>query len=174
MASIRFFGYFLILASSTGLGYYFSSELKNRIADLKDLKKLLFLLRGDIRYANTPLPEAVQALSLRHEGKYKNFLMKVSDRLHELCGISFSAIWQEAVQKELLHTSLSKKDLIHLCQLGENLGYLDKDMQMNTFDLYLSQVEEEISDLSINAKQKTYLYNSLGVLGGIFITIIML
>lgn len=167
-------GCILIVTSSAGMGWYFSSELKNRISDLRELKKIIFLLRGDIRYANTPLPEAVQALSIRHDGKYKKFLNKISEKLNELGGISFCDIWKEAVLKELDNTSLSKKDLVNLGQFGENLGYLDKDMQINTIDLYISQLEDEIKDLSKNVKEKSYLYNSLGVLGGIFITIIML
>lgn len=174
MFYIKIIGCILIITSSAGMGLYFSSELKNRINDLKDLRKLIFLLRGDIRYANTPLPEAVQALSIRHDGKFKKFLSKIAERLNELGGVSFCTIWKEAVIKELEDTSLSKKDLKGLGQLGENLGYLDKDMQINTIDLYLSQVEEEIKDLSQSVKQKSYLYNSLGVMGGIFITIIML
>lgn len=174
MFIIKIIGCILILTSSAGMGLYFSSELKNRIKDLKDLKKIIFLLRGDIRYANTPLPEAVQALSLRHEGKYKKFLCNISERLNEMGGITFCTIWKEAVYSELGDTSLSKKDITGLVQFGENLGYLDKDMQINTIDLYISQIEEEIKDLSHNVKQKSYLYNSLGVLGGIFITIVML
>ncbi|BCJ95721.1 stage III sporulation protein SpoAB [Anaerocolumna cellulosilytica] len=171
---IKFVGCVLILTSSAGMGWYFSSELKGRIQDLRDLKRLIFLLRGDIRYANTPLPEAVQALSVRHDGKYKKFLANIADRLNELGGISFCTIWKEAVGKELGNTSLSKKDLNNLAQFGENLGYLDKDMQINTIDLYISQLEDEIKDISKNVKEKSYLYNSLGILGGIFITIIML
>lgn len=171
---IKIVGCALILSSSAGMGWYFSGELRGRIQDLKDLKRILTLLRGDIRYANTPLPEAVQALSVRHDGKYKSFFSKIAERLNELGGVSFSEIWKEAIQKELDKTSLSKKDLQALTQFGENLGYLDKEMQLNTIDLYLSQIEEEIKDLSKNVKEKSYLYNSLGILGGIFITILML
>jgi stage III sporulation protein AB len=174
MFIIKVIGCILILTSSAGMGWYFSSELKNRIIDLRELKKIIFLLRGDIRYANTPLPEAVQALSLRHDGKYKKFLSGIAEKLNELGGISFCDIWKEAVLKELTNTSLSKKDLAGLGQFGENLGYLDKDMQINTIDLYISQIEDEIKELSHGVKQKSYLYNSLGILGGIFITIIML
>ncbi len=174
MIYIKILGCILILASSAGIGFFFSGELRNRIADLKELKKLIFLLRGDIRYANTPLPEAVQAMSVRHDGKYKHFLTVIAQRLNELGGVSFCSIWKNAVEKELGKTSLSKKDLADLGQLGENLGYLDKEMQINTLDLFISQVEEEITDLSRNVKEKSYLYNSLGVLGGIFITLIML
>ncbi|MDF2951843.1 MAG: hypothetical protein K0S18_1426 [Anaerocolumna sp.] len=174
MLWIKIIGCILIITSCTGMGWYFSSELKNRISDLRDLRKIIILLRGDIRYANTPLPEAVQALSVRQEGKYKVFLSEIAEKLNELGGKSFQSIWKETIDKKLDNTSLSKKDLEHLGQLGENLGYLDKDMQINTLDLYLSQIEEEIKELTRNVKEKTYLYNSLGVMGGIFITIIML
>lgn len=173
MTILKIIGCVLIITSSAGMGMYFSGELKNRIADLRDLKKLIFLLRGDIRYTNTPLPEAVQALSIRHDGKYKDFLAEIAEKLNELGGVSFCTIWKQAVSKRLEKTSLSKKDLALLAQLGENLGYLDKDMQINTLDLFIGQIEEEIKELSRNVKEKSYLYNSLGIMGGIFITLIM-
>ncbi len=97
-----------------------------------------------------------------------------AERLSEYGGVSFCEIWKEAVAKGLENTSLSKKDLQNLSGFGENLGYLDKEMQLNTIDLYLSQIEEEIKELSKGVKEKTYMYNTLGILGGIFITIIML
>jgi stage III sporulation protein AB len=171
---IKILGCVLILSSSTGMGLYFSSELKGRIQDLKELRRILTLLRGDIRYANSPLPEAVQALSVRHDGRYKKFLTMAAERLSEYGGVSFCEIWKESVAKGLENTSLSKKDLQSLSGFGDNLGYLDKEMQLNTIDLYLSQIEEEIKELSKGVKEKTYMYNTLGILGGIFLTIIML
>ncbi|BCK00533.1 stage III sporulation protein AB [Anaerocolumna chitinilytica] len=171
---IKMLGCILILISSAGMGMYFSGELKGRIQDLKELRRILNLLRGDIRYANTPLPEAVQALTVRHDGKYRKFLQMVADKLNELGGVSFAAIWSESIGKGLENTSLSKKDLLNLVQFGENMGYLDKEMQLNTIDLYLTQIEEEIKELSKNVKEKTYMYNTLGILGGIFLTIVML
>ena len=78
------------------------------------------------------------------------------------------------MEGELHDTSLSKRDKYQLIQFGENLGYLDKEMQMNTLDLFLAQMEEEIYELSKTVKEKTYLYNSLGIMAGIFISIIMI
>lgn len=167
-------GCILIIASSTGMGLFFSNDIKCRIDDLKELRKLIALLRGDIRYANTPLPEAVSSIARRHHGNFEPFFNKVSKKLHELSGLTFPSIWKEAVDLELADTSLTKKDKLHLIQFGENLGYLDKEMQMNTLDLYISQLEDEITDLSKTLKEKSYLYNSIGIMAGIFISIIML
>ncbi len=167
-------GCILIILSSTLMGFYFGNELKYRINDMRELRKLIVLLRGDIRYGSTPLPEAISSIARRHEGGFKGFFMKVSERLSEHSGETFSKVWKEAVEKELLGTSLNKKDKSQLIQFGENLGYLDKEMQMNTLDLFLEQMEEEIQELSKTAKEKTYLYNTLGIMAGIFISIIMI
>lgn len=167
-------GCILIILSSTLMGFYCSNELKARVNDLKELRKLMVLLRGDIRYGNTPLPEAICAIARRHEGSFKNFFTKISERLSELSGKTFSHVWKEAVEKELIKTSLNKRDKLGLINFGDNLGYLDKEMQMNTLELFLTQLEDEISELSKTAKEKSYMYNTLGIMAGIFISIILL
>lgn len=174
MYIMKIIGCILVIVSSASIGFFFSNEMKYRIDNLKELKKLILLLRGDIRYANTPLPEAIAAITRRQSGSYNDFFLYVSKKLGELSGQTFSEIWKEAVLLKLSDTSLTKKDKLQLAQLGENLGYLDKDMQMNTFDLFLSQLEEEIKDLSKTVKEKAYLYNTLGILAGVFIIIIMI
>lgn len=171
---IKLVGALLVISSSTMLGFYFSNELKTRIHNLKELKKLLILLRGDIEFAKTPLPEAVQTLSKRHDGTFKKFLENISKQLMELKGETFASIWKQGVKEDLLHTSLAKEDYVLLDQLGESIGYLDKSMQINTLDLYLEQIDGTINELSKGVKERTHLYNSLGIMGGIFITIILL
>jgi stage III sporulation protein AB len=174
MLIMKIIGCILVIVSSTGMGFFFSNEMRCRINDLKELKKMIGLLRGDIRYANTPLPEAISSITRRHNGNYNAFFTHVSSKLNELSGHTFSEIWKAAVQKELAGTSLSKKDKLHLIQFGDNLGYLDKDMQMNTIDLFISQLEDEIKELSKTIKEKSYLYNTLGIMAGLFIIIIMI
>ncbi|HEX3077522.1 MAG TPA: stage III sporulation protein AB [Lachnospiraceae bacterium] len=172
--AIKMLGAILIILSSCGIGFYFSTVLKDRIEDLKELDKIIRILRGDIRYANTPIPEAVEALAYRTEGYYKQFLLTVSDELNKLEGKTLKEIWQKCVDMELKETSLSKKDKMLLTRFGENLGYLDKEMQLNTIDLYITQIQGELDDAIDNVKEKVRLYNMLGVMGGIFITIVLI
>jgi len=174
MIFMKIIGCIMVVGSTSGMGFFFSNEMRCRIGNLKELRKLIGLLRGDIRYANTPLPEAIASITRRHKGSFDIFLNSVSTKLQELSGQTFAEVWKEAVNKELLDTSLSKKDKLHLIQFGENLGYLDKDMQMNVIDLFLSQLEEEIKEMTKAMKEKSYLYNSLGIMAGVFIVIVMI
>lgn len=83
-------------------------------------------------------------------------------------------IWTQAITRDLKDTSITKVDKEQLRKVGECLGYLDKEMQMNTIDLYLSQLEGQIEELSKEIKERTRLYNLLGVMAGIFVTIVMI
>jgi stage III sporulation protein AB len=47
-------------------------------------------------------------------------------------------------------------------------------MQINHIDWYITQVEDDMKEIAIDAKDKIRLYKSLGVLFGILITILIL
>ena len=174
MLIMKIIGCICVISSSAGMGLYFSAVLKSRIDELKELKKIILLLRGNIRYTNTPLPEAMESISKRYDGCYSTFLSIVTEQLQNLSGATLADIWRTAADKGLKGFSLSKLDKESLLNFGSNLGYLDKDMQLGTIDLYIAQLETEIEEASRTAKEKSYLYKSLGILGGIFISIIML
>lgn len=171
---LKILGAILTISSSAAIGFYFSIILKERVEDLKDLKKCIFILRGDIQYSNTPLPEAIGSMAERNQSNFKLFFEKVSDELSKLEGKTFCEIWEKSIDEDLKDTCMNKKDKTYLANLGENLGYLDKEMQINTIDLYIEQLESELEETLGTVKEKTRLYNLLGVLSGIFITIIML
>lgn len=174
MIITKLIGVLLTISSSAAIGIYFSTEVRSRLAELIELKKTILFLRGDIKYAMTPLPEAIQSIAKRQEGKLKGFYNHVAENLNLKEGISFREIWESSVKTELTNTSLNKKDKTFLGQLGENLGYLDKEMQLSTIDLYITQLEAEIEEASKTLKEKTHLYNCLGIMFGIFITIIII
>ena len=56
---------------------------------------------------------------------------------------------------------------------GEHLGYLDVDMQERTLKLYLEQLDLTIDYLRQNQREKCRLYTSLGIMGGMFLVIVM-
>lgn len=171
---LKLIGACLVILSSTGIGLYFSNVTKGRLCDLKDLKKNMFILRGDIHYGNTPLPEAIEALAARNNDNFKQFFAGIAKELRKLDGLTFTAIWDKGIHKYLKESYLSPTDRSQLSKLGETLGYLDKEMQIRTIDLYIEQLETELDEAIGSVKEKTRLYNMLGVLFGIFITIVMI
>lgn len=171
---LKLIGACLVILSSTAMGLYFSNVTKGRLVDLKALKKNMFILRGDIRYGNTPLPEALETLAERNKDNFKEFFHEIAKELRSLSGETFASVWDKGVRKFLKNSYINAVDREQLSKLGESLGYLDKDMQIKVIDLYIEQLETELEEATHTIKEKTRLYNMLGVLFGIFITIVMI
>ena len=145
-------GAFLSLLASTGIGVSFSMDLKKRCEELRILKRLAAMLRGEIRYAKTPLPEAFVRIAQRLSEPFQGFLEEVAEEQTRLTG----------ADRERLKT------------LGEVLGYLDREMQLAAIDLYLEQLDCGIAEALEDRGSKERLYRSLGVAGGIFLVILLI
>lgn len=174
ISSFKIIGIIVTLCSSTLLGLYYSKCIAYRIDNLKQLKKIIILLRGEVKYSLSNIPEALVAISTRTRGEFKGFLINVSVELKKFDGNNFHLIWDSSIEKYLIKTYLKKSDLEKLKQLGETLGYLDKEMQLNTLSLYLEQLEEDINYATQNNQQSQKLYRNLGILGGLLIAIIFI
>lgn len=174
MLTFKLIGCGLVILSSAGIGIYFSVQLKARIEELIELKKILLLLRGNIRYASTPLTEALYSISLRHTGELRAFLDYVCEQMEQMRGKTIDQIWKEGVELTLKSLALNKQDKQDLISFGTNLGYLDKEMQLSSIDYYVATLETEIEEASKTSKEKSYLYNSLGLMAGIFVTIVLI
>lgn len=167
-------GAVLVIAASSGLGCSLSNRLKARLNMLEQLKRMIFLLKGEILYANAPLEEAFERVGEKSGGILGDMFAAVAGRIAEQRGEPFFTMWKEEIQNMGRDAFLSDKDRQDLTAFGEHLGYLDSQMQERTILLYLEQLELTISYLRDNQKEKSRLYTSLGVMGGLFLVIVML
>ena len=74
---------------------------------------------------------------------------------------------------QLKGRAITKEDKEEFARFGESLGYLDVEMQKNAMKLYLKELEQKIEYLQKEIPQKRKLYQSLGVMGGIFLLILL-
>jgi len=171
---IKAIGIVIIILTSSGLGFIYANDLKKRILQMKSLKKIIIMLDGEIKYANAQLPEAFYSMSKRLEQPFAEFFLKVSEELRAFEGATFREVWNRHVETNLDQTRLTIKDKSLLKSLGENMGYLDREMQHNSITLYLEQLEKEIEEAECEVQTKTKVYHSLGVMGGLFLAIILI
>lgn len=167
-------GCILILAASAGFGFLSGRELKQRLEELKYLKKLLLILRGEIKYTKAPFPEAFRNISKRCKMPFSDFFKNLGEELDKLSGKGFPEIWKERIELDLKELKLNQADRMQLNRLGEQFGYLDGEMQINTIDLYMEQLETEIKTAEKETAGKVRLFNCLGIMGGIFVLLIII
>ena len=171
---IKLLGSLMVLLASAGIGFWAGEKKKERRNQLKELMLHMKVLYGEIEYGRTALPEVLGIVASRNQGDITGFFETMATELTKMQGESFHTIWNRCMKTELAATSLQKKDRILLEGLGENLGFLDQKMQLTTITHYMMSLEDAIEEAEKEVKEKVKLYNLLGVLGGVFIMIVML
>ena len=83
-------------------------------------------------------------------------------------------MWTESIDRCLIKSQLKNKDKEELKAIGKQMGYLDEQMQLGTIDLYLEQLSFVIQKTREELVMKKRLCNCLGVMGGIFLVIILI
>lgn len=171
---IRILGAVLVVAASAGIGFSHSFRLGKRLEQLKQLERMTLLLKGEISYGCVSLPEALSSIGKKLPEPFAHFLGQVASRLKSYPDKSFQQIFQEEVEEDLAQSALTAKDKGALMQMGAFLGYLDKDMQLRTVDLYLQELDREIEDAGESTPGRQKLCRSLGIMGGLFLVILLI
>ena len=167
---LRVAGACLILSASSLLGVQKSRQFTKRIEQLQELQRIVLLIQGEILYKNAALPEALRSSAGKVKVPFDSFLRQTAGRAD---GVRFSDLFETEIKEQLKGTALTKEDKEEFARFGESLGYLDVEMQKNAMKLYLKELEQKIEYLQKEIPQKRKLYQSLGVMGGIFLLILL-
>ena len=155
---MKLFGAACILCGAAGCGIWFAGRYRQRILELEQLKQMVFLLKGQILYASAPLPEALETVGKRMDGALGTLFLETAASLESQPGEPFPVIWRKAVSVMEGKTALSKSD---------------RQTLERTLLLYLEQVDTELEVLREHRQERCRLYTSLGVMGGLFLAVIL-
>lgn len=170
---MKILGSVIVMIACGGLGIDAAFQLKKRLGLLEKLKQMVTHLNGEIIYANASLPEAFERVGNRNPGKAGDLFKSVASELRKETGESFNRIWIGQVVTFGKESALDRKEREQLIAFGEHLGYLDREMQEKTIHFYLENIEYSIQRLRIQETEKCRLFVSLGILSGLFLTVVM-
>lgn len=171
---LRWLGAGLVICGSVAIGTSMTGEMRRRVIQLQELRKLVVILQGEIRYGNATLNEAFRHVAFRIRPPYREFLEAVAERMEEFRGEGLSEIFSGTVKEKLRGCALKREDLQLLERLGESLGYLDVKTQMNSLELFLEQINGLCGDAERELQSKAKVYHYLGLTGGLFLAIILI
>ena len=170
---LKFCGILLIILSGSGMGFRAAYNMRLRLEQLKQLKKAFLLLKGEIRYSHQPMNVALLTVAGKMEEPVSGIFRETAEQLEKFDGRLMYDIWCETLKEHREEFMLTNRQMDFLEDIGNTLGYLDKEMQMNHFDLLLEQMNQEIEEEEKNMKDSTRLYRCLGVMGSILVTLIL-
>ena len=171
---IKLIGAILVLVSAYAIGSLLALKIKEQEKWMKDIKTVLFLLSGELEYRQVPLPEALELIGKRHGGRLAAFFCVLSDELKKKDGFSLQELWRQVAFPALKDSPLTKEQKEEFADLGLCFTEADKETRRNALDFYLCRLEEDIVKLRETGGDKAYLCRTLGMLGGIFLLILVL
>lgn len=171
---LKVFGMILTVTAFTLTGFSYAKNVTLRIDQLNEIKKIIVMLEGELRYGNSTIEEALETISSRVSLVFAEFFEKTSQLLKENSGESLADLWRKNVNEMLDETKLNAKDLEEFSQMGECLGYLDLKAQSESLALYKDRLALKLDELNENCAKRIKMYRSLGVSMGILTAIILL
>ncbi|MCM1308755.1 MAG: stage III sporulation protein AB [Butyrivibrio sp.] len=172
-AAAKILGGVLVVFSTSAYGFLMSGDLQKRLLELKELKKIIFLLKGEIGFGMTPILEAAGNIAGRCGFVFGGILRELEAQDGAVKNGSLGGLWKSVFDKGLRDTHLSEHEKERLVSLGDSLGLTDTQTQINALEAYMEELDASIEGLSEILPAKTRLYRSLGVMLGVIITIIM-
>lgn len=165
---LKLIGSVLIITATTGIGFSKSKDLQHHLNMLEELKKLFCLLRSELQYTHATFAEVFSKISTKTITPYREWLSNLSQRLKNKTRGSFWEIWCLSITEDLNATNLKEDELEELKNVGRNLEY------MESLDLFIEQMEYRIKNTREGYRSKRKLCQSMGIMGGIFLVILLL
>ena len=159
-------GMIVVFAGCAAVGIYYRMREMMCYRTLMELMQGMMVIQGEIASVRTPLPDAVFQAAKRTRGTASAFLNEVCERLEERSR-DVKSLWEDAVRKYFDHGQLKNEDLAELIRVGEVLGYLDVEMQLQSIRRYQSRLEAGIHRQQKEVEKKAALYPALGAAAGI-------
>ena len=174
---LKLLGGILGLLSCGAAGICMAEEKKQQLQSLKEIRQFFMLLSGEIRYGGTTLSEAIKAAAgkqKKDKDSLKEAFTEIAVKMEGKAAGSFFEIWREELLDKAKEVSLSGRNLEQLLRMGETLGGLDRETQLNSLNCYLEEIEREIIAEEKKIGEKVRLYRWLGALAGAFVWILLL
>lgn len=169
---IRIAGAFLILGSSTLLGWYKARQLTMRPIQIRTLRHLLQRLETEIVYGQTPLPSALGHLASQTEEPFSSMLKEMKLAL-EQNDQSTAEIWQSVTYSSWGNTFMQSQEKDIWLRLGKTLGVSDQDDQRKHLKLAMDHLASEEKTAHEEAKRFASVWRNLGLLGGALLVLVM-
>ena len=165
---LKLIGIVLVIIACTGIGYSKSWEMKKQLEELEILEHIFSLLKNEMDYSHGTFDELFMKIGEKFPGKYGNWLLNLGKRLQKKDKYLFADIWSDSIMQDLDNTYLREEDLKEIETLGTSLGYLE------SIELYIKQLEYEIEIRREEYRSKRKLCQSMGIMGGVFLVILLL
>lgn len=166
-------GCILVIIGCSGIAAVMCRDYNERLRILTAIRDVYEDLKYYISYQKLTVPEALLRLSEKEGAPFSETFYDIYE---EVSGknISLPDAWRKRVGQALALTALNEKEKKFLMDFPACLGYMEEDAQKGALDELQRQTICRIEELSGEQKNKNRMVMSLGIAGGILLSILLL
>lgn len=168
---MKWIGFVLILVGCGGIGFSDACNYQKNIQTLSSIKQMMQYIEELVGQQHLPLTEALLRCAQRMDGPYQTFLLRVTEQMDQFCGEDIALIWQKQAQS--LKKLLGKNYYGAFCHCMDQTGFASATAQAEAIRQYERQLSDILKNLIAQREEKCKLYQSLGIIGGIFICVLL-
>lgn len=155
------------------MGFLVAGICQKRYTYLKEIKRILGLLYGEISFRHSTLKEAFSNIAKRCLSPFSLWLESMADELNETEGLAKNT-WESSVSILTKDGILGQNDIEELKKLGDTLGCVDIDTQLLQLENCERQYSYMINDTADSLKNVIKTARCLGLLIGILVVLIFI
>ena len=161
-----------ILIGFSMFGIYYAYKPIYRKNDLLEMKRALLSLSSEIVFFSN-INEAILSIEKSLDKPIRNIFVKFRENLEEKRGEELSYLWEDALKNGCYETYFAKEDIENINMIGKIIGSLDVNFNVEGINIVIDYINSTISMLD-EEKNKTFkMYQSLGVLSGLMLIILL-
>lgn len=159
----------IVFLACAYIGRVISSQYKNRVEELKEMKKSFLALETKMKYTYETLPEIFIEIGKGLKPNIGEIFKNASIQMQEKTA---KEAWKEAIDKS--KTSMKKEDLEVLKGFGKLLGKTDMEGQVSQIELTNGFLETQIEKAEKELVKNEKLYKTLGTVFGLALVILLI
>ncbi|MDD6035376.1 MAG: stage III sporulation protein AB [Lachnospiraceae bacterium] len=176
MEYIRLIGAALIVFAGAGFGACPVHKMTERMKEMEELYFCLLRLKSEIRHGVKTLPESLKCAAdsgkSKSTGRYRTVMKQMAKRM-ENGTEGYEVLVRESAEELLTGKVLYKEERDAFAEAFLLLGGGDLERQVQSLEYYAETVRLALAEEKQRKKERAYLYRSLGLLGGIFLSVIL-
>lgn len=165
---IKLIGMIIITASTTLTGIYASNQLSEHKKRIQVMILMIDRIASLIEFRALKTGDILKTIASDKSFESLEFL-KTADEYYNK-GYSFYESWNQAVMSDEKAGDEEKQQLI---TLGNSLGTSNIKGQLSMLKIYRQNMENIFNTFSQESMNKGKLYRSLGILAGVFISVML-
>lgn len=169
---LKLAGILFIVAGAGGYGRYLGFYLKLHVRQLSWFREIFARMDAGRNYLRLPYAQLLRRTAGDREEMFSDMLFEIADAMEENREADAGALWEAAFLKRKKDILLNEEERDLMLALARSLMMEGDHAQVAK--LYFMQLDDAIKKAMEEKKEKQKLYGTVGVLGGVFLSILLL